>query len=243
MGRAILIIGAAALAVGVIVYSLIECARTDSVAMRGLRKGGWIAVILLLPLVGALLWLFLGRPRAAQETGGPARAKGPDDDPQFLRNLEERRRQQQQAEKLRRWEEELRRKGGPAAGDGSAPPPGGRSPAPVRRRTGAAPRPRTPGTPGTGPAAPGTAGTGTPTAARAARRAATDPAPQRHTVPAPGTVAAPRPSPPRDTAPRETPRRRRDPVLHARAARGPVVVRGSRGRGGSCVPRAGQRPE
>ncbi|MCD1146225.1 PLDc N-terminal domain-containing protein [Kocuria sp. LUK] len=130
MGRAILIIGAAALAVGVIVYSLIECARTDSVAMRGLRKGGWIAVILLLPLVGALLWLFLGRPRAAQETGGPARAKGPDDDPQFLRNLEERRRQQQQAEKLRRWEEELRRKGGPAAGDGSAPPPGGRSPAP-----------------------------------------------------------------------------------------------------------------
>ncbi|MEX5269375.1 PLDc N-terminal domain-containing protein [Kocuria sabuli] len=116
MGRAILIIGAAALAVGVIVYSLIECARTDSTAMRGLRKGGWIAVILLLPLLGALLWLFMGRPRGAAGSSGPVRGKGPDDDPQFLRNLEQRRRQQEQAEKLRRWEEELRRGGGPADG-------------------------------------------------------------------------------------------------------------------------------
>jgi hypothetical protein len=116
MGRAILIIGAAALAVGVIVYSLIECARTDSTAMRGLRKGGWIAVILLLPLLGALLWLFMGRPRGTAGSSGPVRGKGPDDDPQFLRNLEQRRRQQEQAEKLRRWEEELRRGGGPAGG-------------------------------------------------------------------------------------------------------------------------------
>lgn len=117
MGRAILIIGAAALAVGVIVYSLIECARTDSTDMRGLRKGGWIAVILLLPLVGAVLWLFLGRPRGTAESARPVRGKGPDDDPQFLRNLEERRRQQEKAEKLRKWEE-LRRNGDPgAAGD------------------------------------------------------------------------------------------------------------------------------
>lgn len=113
MGRAILIIGAAALAVGVIVYSLIECARTDSADMRGLRKGGWIAVIVLLPLLGALLWLFLGRPKGTAGSTGPVRGRGPDDDPQFLRNLEERRRQQEQAEKLRRWEEEIRRNGGP----------------------------------------------------------------------------------------------------------------------------------
>ncbi|MCM3688756.1 PLDc N-terminal domain-containing protein [Kocuria rosea] len=115
MGRAILIIGTAALAVGVIVYSLIECARTDSTEMRGLRKGGWIVVILLLPLIGALLWLFLGRPKGTPDGGRTARAKGPDDDPQFLRNLEERRRQQEQAEKLRRWEEQLEREGGPGA--------------------------------------------------------------------------------------------------------------------------------
>ena len=121
MGRAILIIGAAALAVGVIVYSLIECARTDSTDMRGLRKGGWIAVILLLPLLGALLWLFLGRPKGTAESSRPARGRGPDDDPQFLRNLEERRRQQEKAEKLRQWEEELRRNGGPGASGGTGP--------------------------------------------------------------------------------------------------------------------------
>jgi hypothetical protein len=121
MGRAILIIGAAALAVGVIVYSLIECARTDSTDMRGLRKGGWIAVILLLPLLGALLWLFLGRPKGTAESSRPVRGRGPDDDPQFLRNLEERRRQQEKAEKLRQWEEELRRNGGPEASGGTGP--------------------------------------------------------------------------------------------------------------------------
>jgi hypothetical protein len=128
MGRAILIIGAAALAVGVIVYSLIECARTSSADMRGLRKGGWIAVILLLPLLGALLWLFLGRPQGSGETGRSARGRGPDDDPQFLRNLEERRRQKEKAEKLRRWEEQLKRDGGSGAagrpGDGPGEHPG-----------------------------------------------------------------------------------------------------------------------
>ena len=124
MGRAILIIGAAALAVGVIVYSLIECARTDSTDMRGLRKGGWIAVILLLPLLGALLWLFLGRPKGTAESSRPARGRGPDDDPQFLRNLEERRRQQEQAEKLRRWEEQLGREGRGAGGQDGHPDDG-----------------------------------------------------------------------------------------------------------------------
>ncbi|MFI7483687.1 PLD nuclease N-terminal domain-containing protein [Kocuria sp. M1R5S2] len=125
MGRAIFIIAAAALAVGVIVYSLIECARTDSAEIRGLRKGAWIAVIVLLPVLGAVLWLFLGRPKGTAGTTGPVRGKGPDDDPQFLRNLEERRRQQEQAEKLRRWEEELRRNGGAAGPDDR---PGGAGP-------------------------------------------------------------------------------------------------------------------
>jgi hypothetical protein len=134
MGRAILIIGAAALAVGVIVYSLIECVRTDRAATRALPKGGWIAVILLLPLLGALLWLFLGRPQAGSDDGRPVRAQGPDDDPQFLRTIDERRRRQEQAEKLRRWEDESRRGGGSGDASGGRPrpapgesPPGGSS--------------------------------------------------------------------------------------------------------------------
>ena len=121
MGRAIMIIGAGALAVGVIIYSLIECAQSEKYEVRAIPKGAWLLVILRLPVVGALLWLFFGRPRndAARE---PARGRGPDDDPQFLRNLEERRQQQERARKLQEWENELKRTGRPphrhdAAGD------------------------------------------------------------------------------------------------------------------------------
>ncbi|WFR83586.1 PLDc N-terminal domain-containing protein [Arthrobacter sp. Y-9] len=107
--------------VAVCIYALIDCLRTDSREVRGVPKGVWIVALLLLPLLGALLWFLLGRPRSAATrpaTGGPAtngraaggtasgRPLGPDDDPQFLRNLEERRRNQEEARKL----EEMRKK-------------------------------------------------------------------------------------------------------------------------------------
>lgn len=93
MIRAILIIGVIALAVGVIIYSLIDCARSDARDIRGLRRGPWLAIILLLPVIGGILWLTLGRPRYASPGSVPARGKGPDDDPEFLRDLDRRRRQ------------------------------------------------------------------------------------------------------------------------------------------------------
>ena len=111
MGRAILIIGAGALAVGVIIYALIECAQSDKYAVRAIPKWGWLLVILLLPVVGAVLWLFFGRPRKDDAAREPQRGRGPDDDPQFLRNLEERRKQQERARKLQEWENELKRTG------------------------------------------------------------------------------------------------------------------------------------
>ena len=111
MGRAIMIIGAGALAVGVIIYSLIECAQSDKYNVRALPKGAWLLIILLLPVIGAVLWLFFGRPRSPEPGAEPQRGRGPDDDPQFLRNLEERRRQQEQARKLQEWENELKRTG------------------------------------------------------------------------------------------------------------------------------------
>ena len=111
MGRAILIIGAGALAVGVIIYALIESAQSDKYAVRAIPKWGWLLVILLLPVVGAVLWLFFGRPRKDDAAREPQRGRGPDDDPQFLRNLEERRKQQERARKLQEWENELKRTG------------------------------------------------------------------------------------------------------------------------------------
>jgi len=103
--------------VAVCIYALIDCLRTDSREVRGVPKGVWIVALLLLPLLGAILWFILGRPRSVATrpaTGGPGpsagntggRPMGPDDDPQFLRNLEERRRNQEEAHKL----EEMRRK-------------------------------------------------------------------------------------------------------------------------------------
>lgn len=113
MGRAILIIGAGALAVGVIIYSLIECAQTEKYKVRSIPKGAWILLILLLPVIGAVLWLFFGRPKKTDPTTQPQRGRGPDDDPQFLRNLEERRRQKEHERRLQEWENELKRTGRP----------------------------------------------------------------------------------------------------------------------------------
>lgn len=111
MGRAILIIGSGALAVGLVIYALIECAQSERYRVRAVPKGAWLLIILLLPVVGAVLWLFFGRPRTDDAARDAARGRGPDDDPQFLRNLEERRKQQEQARKLQEWENELKRTG------------------------------------------------------------------------------------------------------------------------------------
>ena len=54
--------------------------------VRVLRKYLWIILILVLPILGALLYLTIGRPIAAPEPTQIA----PDDDPEFLRRLAER---------------------------------------------------------------------------------------------------------------------------------------------------------
>ena len=48
-------------------------------------RARWIAVVLLLPIVGPLLWIYYGRPRAPKRRF--RRGSGPDDDQDFLRNL------------------------------------------------------------------------------------------------------------------------------------------------------------
>ena len=72
-------IGATVLAV----FAIVDCALTERRRVRGLPKWAWILVALLLPVVGPLLWLLIGR--------GPVnprpivRVMGPEDDPTFLR--------------------------------------------------------------------------------------------------------------------------------------------------------------
>jgi hypothetical protein len=95
-------------------YCLLDLSLTDRNAVRRLSKVGWFAIVLALPVVGAGLWLLLGRPgtdarpgrgeppRSLPEggpsgpggpgngRGGPGRRpRGPDDDPRFLRDLDD----------------------------------------------------------------------------------------------------------------------------------------------------------
>lgn len=76
------------LILGLVVYALFDCAQTPSAQMRFAPKPVWLLAILVLPVLGALGWLFLGRPRL--ERGPSRRGPGlvaPDDDPDFLRSL------------------------------------------------------------------------------------------------------------------------------------------------------------
>ncbi|NUP58887.1 MAG: PLDc_N domain-containing protein [Pseudarthrobacter sp.] len=100
-----------ALAVAVLVifvYGLVDVIRTEGRLTRGISKPAWIIVMIILPVLGAILWLLIGRPRG---TGPVPQAyphpSAPDDDPDFLRNLEARRRNQAEAERLRKLKEDL----------------------------------------------------------------------------------------------------------------------------------------
>jgi hypothetical protein len=92
----------------IFVYGLVDVIRTDARLTRGISKPAWIIVMIILPVIGAILWLLNGRPRNAV----PARQQyshttAPDDDPDFLRNLEIRRRQQAEADRLKKLKDEL----------------------------------------------------------------------------------------------------------------------------------------
>ena len=66
------------------VFSIVDCAVQPATRHRGVPKGVWIAIVILIPVIGGILWFTLGRRRAdEQET----RAYAPDDDPAFLRSI------------------------------------------------------------------------------------------------------------------------------------------------------------
>jgi hypothetical protein len=74
------------------IYALVDCIQTDQHEQRNLPKIAWILLILVFPPIGAVVWFIAGRPRGGfgGRPGGPKRPTrpiGPDDDPDFLRNL------------------------------------------------------------------------------------------------------------------------------------------------------------
>lgn len=93
MLRALMILLPIALAV----YALVDLVQTDDERIQGLPKLAWVALIVLIWVVGPLAWLIAGKrgrrwglPGFAPRPTGPAgrgRSLAPDDDPEFLRNL------------------------------------------------------------------------------------------------------------------------------------------------------------
>ncbi|WP_285728265.1 PLD nuclease N-terminal domain-containing protein [Psychromicrobium xiongbiense] len=101
------------LVLGLLIYGLIDCLRSDADQVRSVPKAAWVLLILLLPVIGVVLWLILGRPRyrsastAARPTGYRPALRAPDDDEEFLRSLNVRREHQAEAERLEKLRLEL----------------------------------------------------------------------------------------------------------------------------------------
>ncbi|MFJ4225971.1 PLD nuclease N-terminal domain-containing protein [Paenarthrobacter nicotinovorans] len=95
----------------VFVYALVDVIRTDRHLTRGISKTAWIIVMIVLPVLGAILWFIFGRPYN-KPTAAPARRHptAPDDDPEFLRNLENRRRNQAEEDRLKKLKADLEAK-------------------------------------------------------------------------------------------------------------------------------------
>ena len=58
------------------IWALLDCIATDSAMCRNLPKPMWIILVLILPDIGALAWLLLGRPEKAQLAARLDRLRG-----------------------------------------------------------------------------------------------------------------------------------------------------------------------
>ncbi|MGO1258298.1 MAG: PLD nuclease N-terminal domain-containing protein [Brachybacterium sp.] len=88
MARGIL----AVLSIALTVFALADCVQTEDDKVRGVPKWAWIVLIVLLPWVGPITWLFVGKDRSLSAGDAQPLRKGPvapDEDPDFLRKLDE----------------------------------------------------------------------------------------------------------------------------------------------------------
>ncbi len=98
MTRALLILALVATAFWV--YTIVDCAVQPPTRHRGVSKPVWILIVVVIPVLGGLLWLVVGRTRRS----AIAARRAPDDDPEFLGRIGT---ISDQDERIRRLEEEL----------------------------------------------------------------------------------------------------------------------------------------
>lgn len=98
-------------------YCIFDVISTDEALMRNMPKILWLVVVIVLPTVGSVAWLLLGRPEGAGLRPGdtspyrppkpraiPPAPRAPDDDPIFLARLDD------ETKRLKAWEEDLKRR-------------------------------------------------------------------------------------------------------------------------------------
>lgn len=72
------------------IFTTVFAASAHKNEVRVLPKWSWVLICLLVPIIGGLLYLGLGRPKSNGPTGARTVTIAPDDDPEFLRKLRER---------------------------------------------------------------------------------------------------------------------------------------------------------
>ena len=105
MARVIVVL--VVVAVAFTIYTLVDVLLTDRRRIRAMPKPAWAVLVVVLPVLGGVLWLIVGKARRGP--GRTSRTVAPDDDPAFLGTLsrDEVARRAEQDERLRRLEQEL----------------------------------------------------------------------------------------------------------------------------------------
>ena len=101
MVRWLVIAGVAAIAFTI--YALVDVAMTQAPRIRAFPKAVWIALIVILPVIGPVLWLLVGKSKPSGPKTQTTR-RAPDDDPSFLGTIDG----ESSDERIKRLEEELR---------------------------------------------------------------------------------------------------------------------------------------
>lgn len=74
-----------AVAVTFMVYSLVDTIFRPARLIRALPKWAWVLIVIFIPILGGVLWFLIGRGRRSNAPMN--RMTAPDDDPEFLRGL------------------------------------------------------------------------------------------------------------------------------------------------------------
>lgn len=86
------------------VWCVLDVIRTEAAAVKYMHKLVWLVLVVLVPTVGSIAWLLVGRPVTIGSRlipPAPPQRPPPDDSPEFLRSIDEEIRRRRRAEQLR----------------------------------------------------------------------------------------------------------------------------------------------